>query len=504
MSELLPGLPPAPPSPRPRDAAAVVMFRESGYGIEVFWVRREQHLSFAAGFFAFPGGGVDPADGEVPVTGAVGQEAALRAAAARELFEETGVLVASGAEHLARAELEDLRRKLLAGELDFGELLRSKGLGVRAQAFLEAGRWVTPGFMPIRFDAHFFLVEAPPGATPTVWPGELAEGAWVQPSEALLRWAKGSVLLHPPALFAMQVMAEFTSAADASARLSMPPYAPNSVATRIEFQQGVRIFPLLTPTLPPATHTNAYVLGNGELLVVDPGSAEVRQYARLLALVAGLKAEGARPKAVVLTHHHEDHLGGAKAVKDRLGVPLWCHAATAERLAFNADRLLADGERITLAGAPPMSFEVLHTPGHAPGHLCLVDEASKAAVAGDMVAGLGTIVIDPADGDMAEYVAQLERLKAYPVGTLYPSHGPVIPDGQAKLIEYLAHRAAREGLVLSALPPGGATLPEIVAAAYADTPPFMHPIAEKSALASLIKLEREGKVASREGRYFSA
>ena len=139
---------------------------------------------------------------------------------------------------------------------------------------------------------------------------------------------------------------------------------------------------------------------------------------------------------------------------------------------------------------------MLHTPGHARGHLCFVEERTRAAVVGDMVAGVGTIVIDPPEGDMQDYLQQLARLRDLPVGTLYASHGPPIPDGPRKLEEYLAHRRAREERILEALPTVGAgiTLPEVVGLAYGDTPPFLHPVAERSALASLEKLQREGRV----------
>jgi endoribonuclease LACTB2 len=145
---------------------------------------------------------------------------------------------------------------------------------------------------------------------------------------------------------------------------------------------------------------------------------------------------------------------------------------------------------------------VLHTPGHARGHLCLFDEATSCAIVGDMVAGVGTIVIDPPEGDMADYLAQLERLSALPVSTLYPSHGPAIPDGPVKLEEYLAHRRAREALVRKAVSSGGSTLEEIVAQAYQDTPPLMHPLAARSALAILQKLEREGQLTFRAERFW--
>lgn len=506
MSETFPGLAKLPAAAaRIRDASAVVMYRQGPEGLEVFWLRRDKQLRFAGGFYAFPGGRVDRADAEIPVEGAEGEAAALVVAAARELLEETGVLVAQGADALSRADIDELRKALLEKNgTPFKELLARGGLTLRKADFKDAGRWITPPFMPVRFDARFFLVEAPAHAHAEVWPGELSYGAWIRPSDALQLWSEGKALLHPPNLHAMRVMEAFTSPDEAAQKLATADFAPNHVPTRIEFQKGILLFPLETDTLPPATHTNAYVLGNGELLIVDPGASEVRQYARLLALIAGLVAEGRRPKAVFLTHHHADHVGGALAVKERLKIPLWAHARTADRLPPGAvDRILEDGELIELAGPPSMKLRVLHTPGHARGHLCLLDEASKAAIVGDMVAGVGTIVIDPPEGDMTDYLAQLQRLRDYPVTTLYPAHGPALPEGPARLDEYLLHRQHRERLVLDSLSDLGATIKEIVTRAYQDTPEFMHPIAERSAQAILIKLAREGRIQRRDDRYFA-
>jgi glyoxylase-like metal-dependent hydrolase (beta-lactamase superfamily II)/8-oxo-dGTP pyrophosphatase MutT (NUDIX family) len=502
MSEALAGMPPPPPVAAAKLSSVVVLYRRAPGGVEVFWVKREKALAFAGGYYAFPGGKLDKADAEVPVRGASGQEAALRVAAARELLEEAGVLVAAGAERLSPDEVRELRRALLEKRATWPELLQRHGLTLRAEDLPEAGRWVTPEFAPVRFDTFFYLAEAPAHAHAEWLPGELSEAAWVKPSEALARWEQGTALLHPPALHVLRVMADFDSKERALARLREQPHCPDFIAQRIEFHQGVRVFPLRTATLPPATHTNAYVLGNGELLIVDPGADDEAEVTRLLEMVEELVAEGCRVKAVLLTHHHGDHVGGVGAVKARLGIPLWCHARTADRLEVPAERLLEEGEVLELAGTPPQRWRVLYTPGHARGHLCLVDERTHAAVVGDMVASVGTIVIDPPEGDMGEYLRQLARLRDWPVTTLHPAHGAAIADGPGKLQEYLDHRAAREARIVEAVPAEGATLADVVARAYAETPPFLHPVAERSALAVLLKLEQEGRLREDSGRYF--
>lgn len=244
---------------------------------------------------------------------------------------------------------------------------------------------------------------------------------------------------------------------------------------------GIRVLALRTPTLPPAAHTNVYLVGPdaGPVAVVDPGSPYPEQQSILDRVLAD-----APPAAVLLTHHHGDHVGGAMALARRWQVPIAAHPATADRLAgiVEVDQLLADGE--TAHGAT-----ALLTPGHAEGHLCFA--VGDATIAGDLVAGVGTILIDPSEGDMAVYFASLERLLARPPMTLLPAHGPAIPDGHAKLREYLAHRRLREAKVLAALSAAPRPLADLVADVYADTPRALWTLAERSLLAHLLKLARE-------------
>jgi glyoxylase-like metal-dependent hydrolase (beta-lactamase superfamily II) len=253
---------------------------------------------------------------------------------------------------------------------------------------------------------------------------------------------------------------------------------------------GIRVLALRTPTLPPAAHTNVYLVGpaEGPVAVVDPGSPWRDQQDVLDEIIGRLGVA-----RVLLTHHHGDHVGGAAAFADHWQVPIAAHALTANRLAgvVEVTQLLDDGEVVDGATC-------VFTPGHAEGHLCF--EIDNKTIAGDMVAGLGTILIDPDEGDMALYLASLERLRARPQTTILPAHGPPIPDGHAKLTEYLAHRRMREQRVVDALG-SESSIDELVATAYSDTPRVLWPLAERSLRAHLVKLVREGRAREVDDRW---
>lgn len=251
--------------------------------------------------------------------------------------------------------------------------------------------------------------------------------------------------------------------------------------TLVAVAPGIRVLALRTPTLPPAAHTNTYVVGPdaGPCVVVDPGSPYPDQQAILVEALDKVDIA-----AVLLTHHHGDHVGGAEAFCAARHVPIAAHHQTIERLAgvVPIHRELTDGEVIEA------DIKCVYTPGHADGHL--VFERDGVQIAGDMVAGVGTILIDPSEGDMADYLASLARMLSRAPTMLLPAHGPAITNAAGKLREYIAHRTMREDRVVAALRDNG-TLAELLSVVYADTPRMVWPLAERSLRAHLDKLVKE-------------
>lgn len=264
----------------------------------------------------------------------------------------------------------------------------------------------------------------------------------------------------------------------------------------------LRRLALRTPTLPPATHTNVYIVGDRELIVIDPGSPYEGEQARLVEQLRALQESGLKLIGIFLTHHHYDHASGALALHRELGLPVWAHPITAQRVTDQMQlpvaRLIEDGELLALG---PAGHRAIHTPGHAPGHLCLHDLAGGGLIAGDMVASVGTIVVDPSDdGDMRQYLGslrrllELESLRSGPL-RLWPAHGAAVEDGPAHLRHYITHREQREAKVIAALQRGPGSLRELVVLAYDDVPVAIHPLARVSLLAHLRKLEADGRAA---------
>ncbi|HVF29304.1 MAG TPA: hypothetical protein VM943_13740, partial [Pyrinomonadaceae bacterium] len=205
-----PGANNSPAGATPRDAAAVILLRHGtdNSSPEVFWARRSARLNFLGGFYAFPGGQRESSDAETTVADADDADtSAMIVCAARELFEEVGVLVARGAETLTKGQLASVHDDLASGRMTFPVLLGHYGLNLDARDFLFAGRWVTPPFSPRRFDTLFFLVRCPRKQQPRVLSGEFEVGEWVAAGEAYARWQQSEILAAPPVIHALKTLA---------------------------------------------------------------------------------------------------------------------------------------------------------------------------------------------------------------------------------------------------------------------------------------------------------
>lgn len=260
---------------------------------------------------------------------------------------------------------------------------------------------------------------------------------------------------------------------------------------------GDELWALRTPTLPPASTTNTVILGARQLVVIEPATPYEDERARLELALAQRVAAGARVVAICLTHHHVDHIGAALALAARFGAPICAHPETATRLPFAVDETidgdwsceLDDGRRV----------EALHTPGHAPGHVVFFERRARIFYVGDMVAGEGTILIDPDDdGDMRRYLASLEQLRATFANVageiMIPSHGPVLTDPLATIAYYIDHRLKREAKIVAALGSSAADLESLLVRSYDDVAPSLRGLARRSLRAHLDKLVTDGRV----------
>jgi glyoxylase-like metal-dependent hydrolase (beta-lactamase superfamily II)/8-oxo-dGTP pyrophosphatase MutT (NUDIX family) len=475
--------------------AASVLLTRGRDSPRVFAVRRAESLRFFGGFIAFPGGRVCAADAAL--------DANLdrrRVAAARELFEETGVLIARRPDGSfpAGPELEHFRRELLAERLPFADALRSLGAHVHAEDFIRVGDLVTPPFTTVRFDTTFFVAHLPPGQEPVVWPGELDAGWWETAQTLLARWKLGE-LVSPPTVSLLQAVEGLPIHLLPERLAPLLASIESGAIHPIYFAPGVRMIPLRTIALAPATHTNAFLVGGESTYLLDPGPSDPDEQGRLFDILDAEQTAGRRLAAVVLTHHHPDHIGAAAACAQRYDVPIWSHPWTAEALRGKVivSRHLDEGDRIELGaaadGTTGWHLRALHTPGHAPGHLAFYDPHYRFLYASDMVSTLTSIVIAPPEGDLAVYLDSLRRLLTLDCRLLLPAHGSPSSRPRQTLEEALAHRAKREAMLLAALGSTPRTIPDLTVEMYKGLPAPLMRFAELQVLAGLRKLQQEGR-----------
>jgi glyoxylase-like metal-dependent hydrolase (beta-lactamase superfamily II) len=249
--------------------------------------------------------------------------------------------------------------------------------------------------------------------------------------------------------------------------------------------------------------TGTYIVGDGEVAVIDPGPLVEKHLRALKAAVAGETV-----KAILITHDHADHAPLAAALAKETGAPIFGGEPHPGRQAppkgveegvdrlYRPDRILAEHDRIE---GPDWTLRAMATPGHTANHVCYALEEERALFTGDHVMGWSTTVITPPDGDMTQYYSSLGKVMAGDFRTLWPTHGPPVTDPEPFLKAYLNHRLRREDAILAVLARGSSTVDAIVSEVYVGLDARLKNAAASSVLAHLLHLLRKGEVVS-EGR----
>lgn len=538
--------PPREPAPL-RPAATVLLLRDSAQGLEVLMTRRASNASFVPGAYVFPGGGVDAADA------ASHTQARRRAtqsdlhltqaiAAIRESFEELGVLLARRADGTA-ADQSDIAA--LERHAPFSAQCQARGLTLAADEVFVLAHWITDRDLPRRFDVPFLVARMPEGQTPVADETEQFEPVWVRPDDALARHQAGQFFIIFPTIRTLERLQGYASVdavLQACAVTEQPLWTScpragllaGHEARYMEHEQPFGELALVCPdgqvvhaldwqseqpvallknvlrlTAPnpgvmTGPGTNSYLVGDPitGYIAIDPGPADPEHLDQLW------RAAGGDIRMIVCTHSHPDHSPGALPLQALcqprppiLGLP---SAPTARKnCEFTPDRALLDQERLRLQGQGPQgdlthTLQVLHTPGHAANHLCLVLLEDGLLFSGDHILNGSTTVIDPPDGDMTVYLDALDRLSAacaeHRIEFILPAHGYVMGGyaGEAAnaIAQLKAHRLKREAKVLAAMQaqPDG-TLDDWLARAYDDVPARMWPVAKRSLMAHVARIE---------------
>ncbi|HSH48806.1 MAG TPA: MBL fold metallo-hydrolase [Halomonas sp.] len=547
------------PNMPPRPAATLILARDTPSGLEVYLMQRTYQAVFLPGFFVFPGGAVDPVDASdamLSLCGGLDDAQASRTlgmergglayviAAIRESFEEAGLLLAHDhrGDYVDIAEPGDvafyagLRERLVSGQLTLADVLRARGLSAAVERLAYLSRWVTPVGPPRRFDTRFFVAAAPERQTAVPDGREAVDHIWIAPAEALERSRCGELALSSPTLRTLKELAAFetTDALIKQARRprrvrpTQPrlasgrdgkklfyegdaPYAeigkvdPQGAGTAayeilpgsaVRLSKSVLRLTAPNPSVMTGPGTNTYLIGNQEVAVIDPGPAIEAHVDAIVAAAPG------SIRWILTTHTHLDHSPAASLLQVKTGAEVLGRPAPehgGQDRDFRPDRLLRHGDRLAVDG---VTLKAIHTPGHASNHLCFVLEEEKLLFSGDHIMQGSTVVINPPDGDMGAYVASLKALHEEEMDYIAPAHGFLIDSPYRELDRLIAHRTAREDKVVTAMRElGPASEGELVALVYDEVPAIMHPLAKRSLLAHLLKLQEDGAATNEVGQW---
>jgi len=519
-----------------RSAATVLLLRDTTEGPEVLMTRRSSNASFAPGAFVFPGGGIDAADAQCHAqsTRRAGQSdlrLTQAIAAIRESFEELGVLLARHADgrHASTSDVAGLDR-----QQPFAAQMRERGLTLDGADVFVLAHWVTDRDLARRFDVPFLVARMPEGQTPVADESEQFEPLWVRPAEALARHHSGGFFMIFPTLRTLEklqhyasVDAVLTACASEEPLWTSCPRAGLLAGREVRFMESDAPYGELALTCPDGqiVHTldwqtaqpvallknlmrltapnpgvmtgpgtNSYLVGDPETgyIVIDPGPADADHIERLW------RAAGGDIRMIVCTHSHPDHSPGARPLQAlcRVAPPiLGLPSASTARAAsdFTPDRSLQNQELLTLVnkgleGEMTHTLKVIHTPGHAANHLCLVLLEDGIVFSGDHILNGSTTVVDPPDGNMNAYLESLDGLSQacdkHQIDFIAPAHGYVLGHAKAAIAGLKAHRLRREAKVIGVMQaqPDG-SMDDWVALAYDDVDPRIWPVAKRSLLA---------------------
>jgi glyoxylase-like metal-dependent hydrolase (beta-lactamase superfamily II) len=361
----------------------------------------------------------------------------------------------------------------------------------------EIGYAVTPPFVGRRFATWFYRLRLADKPMLTLNTAEHTSGDWATPAQWLEEYMAGELLVVPPTLFTLQHLAEDSGTPWLTrfAALGKPP--AGYPLREISPLYGVDVIMVRSNTLPPAKHTNCFVIGDGgsqaTRLVVDPAPRDDDELDRLYTQVRG------RVDAIFITHHHIDHSERANVLARRCDVPVLLSADTQQRIAADQSgyfrdlskvQQVSDGDVVTYWGGH--AVRALAVPGHDAGQLALLPDNRAWCLVGDLIQGIGSVVIAPPEGDMAWYCATLEKVIALGPRAIFPSHGLAL-GGTHYLQAALDHRREREKQILQRYRRGVGE-DDMLDDIYAGTPGPLLPYARTNIRSHLAKLRAEGAI----------